>query len=212
MIGCFAFNWLTHKILVWTRGGLSNHFWKNGLILQLLVFVVQTLYFHWVLTFFSYLKLQVLHKCQTISFLLRRRFYFRQDMVPNLVNLARRIAVYAKIINLEKTANLQHSEKKICRKMLELWIQGQKGHWILKWRRSWLTWTVVQEWILSLRLKDKRLLAWASQTLTTSPRALPMCILMLGRPFTGLVVIPRRVGIEKKYIRCSNYKQLLAAK
>ena len=145
-------------------------------------------------------------------FLLRRRFYFRQDMVPNPLNLARRIAVFAKIINLEKTANLQHSEKKICQKMQKIRIQGQKGHWILKWRKSWLTWTVVQEWILSLRLKDKRLLAWASQTLTTSPRALPMCILMLGRPFTGLVVIPRRVGIEKKYIRCSNYKQLLAAK
>ena len=96
-----------------------------------------------------------------------------------------------------KTANLHHSEKKICQKMLELWIQGQKGLWILKWRKSWLTWTVVQEWTLSWRLKDKRLLAWASQTLTTSPWALPLCILMLGRPFTGLVVIPLRVGIEK---------------
>ena len=44
-------------------------------------------------------------------------------MVPNLLNLARPIAVFAKIINLEKTANLQHSEKKICQKMLELRIQ-----------------------------------------------------------------------------------------
>ena len=61
-------------------------------------------------------------------FLLRRRFYFRQDMVPNPLNLARRIAVFAKIINLEKTANLQHSEKKICQKMQKIRIQGQKGH------------------------------------------------------------------------------------
>ena len=69
-----------------------------------------------------------------------------------------------------------------------------------------LTWAVVHEWILSFRLKDKRLFAWASQTLTTSPEALPVCTLMPVRPFTGLVVIPRLVDIENQYIRCSNYK------
>ena len=69
-----------------------------------------------------------------------------------------------------------------------------------------LTWAVVHAWILSFRLKDKRLFAWASQTLTTSPEALPLCTLMPVRPFTGLVVILRLVDIENQYIRCSNYK------
>ena len=71
----------------------------------------------------------------------------------------------------------------------------------------WLTLTVVHEWILSLRLKDRRLLAWASQTLTTSPEALPSCNLTPGRPNTGLVVIPLPAGIECCYIRCSNYNR-----
>ena len=118
-------------------------------------------------------------------------------MVPNLLNLARPIAVFAEKTNLEKRPICNTVKRRFVKKMLELRIQGQKGLWILKWRRIWLTWTVVQEWTLSWRLKDKRLLAWASQTLTTSPWALPFCILMLGRPFTGLVVIPLRVGIEK---------------